>query len=60
MESVFAAISGVLILSEALLPIQIVGCVLITLAAILAQARTRGTIKPVTPAPDASYTDGDT
>ena len=60
MESVFAAISGVLILGEALLPIQIVGCVLITLAAILAQARRRGTMKPATPAPDASYSDGDT
>jgi len=60
MESVFAAISGVLILGESLLPIQILGCVLIALAAILAQARARGTMKSATPASDASYSNGDT
>jgi drug/metabolite transporter (DMT)-like permease len=54
MESVFAAISGVVILSETLLPVQIAGCVLIALAAILAQARTWGRMKSTAPAPDAS------
>ena len=60
MESVFAAVSGVMILGETLLPIQIAGCVLIALAAILAQARPWGTMKSITPAADASYSDGDT
>jgi drug/metabolite transporter (DMT)-like permease len=60
MESVFAAISGVLILGETLLPIQVAGCVLIALAAVLAQLRPWGTMKSTTAAPDASYSDGDT
>jgi drug/metabolite transporter (DMT)-like permease len=59
MESVFAAISGVIILGESLLPLQIAGCVLITVAAILAQARPWSTMKSTTPAADASYSDGD-
>jgi len=39
LESVFAAISGWLLLDELLLPIQLIGCAIILLAVILAQAK---------------------
>lgn len=59
LESVFAAIAGGLVLAEKLLPVQIVGCALIILAAILAQARSWSRIKSAVPARDSSGTGGD-
>jgi drug/metabolite transporter (DMT)-like permease len=44
LESVFAALAGAMVLAERLLPIQIGGCALIILAAVLAQVRSRSTI----------------
>ena len=60
LESVFAATAGALVLAEKLLPVQIGGCALIILAAILAQARSWSRIQSSIPAGDASSTGGDT
>jgi drug/metabolite transporter (DMT)-like permease len=60
LESVFAAIAGGLFLAEKLLPVQIGGCALIILGAVLAQARSWSKIKSSIPARHASNTGGDT
>jgi len=54
LESVFAAVAGGLILAERLQPIQIGGCALIILAAILAQAGGWSRMKATGPTRDAS------
>jgi drug/metabolite transporter (DMT)-like permease len=60
LESVFAAIAGALVLAEKLLPVQMGGCALIILAAVVAQARGWSKMKGSIPARDASLTGGDT
>ena len=60
LESVFAAIAGAIVLAEKLLPIQVAGCALIIFAAVLAQARSRSTIKGSISAQDVSHIGGDT
>ncbi len=59
LESVFAAGAGALVLGESLSPIQIAGCALIILAAILAQSWGWGRIIALD-SPDAGKVHGDT